>query len=449
MAVVLAATGAFLYLRLGSELSSQITQNLRTRADDIATLVDASDSGLSEGVGSRLTEAGDGFAQVLDQNGSVVDATARLGEPLLSPDEIGRVMDETIVVERESIPGLDEPVRLLARTVSAQDQRLVVVVGASLENRSGALDKLRGQLLVGLPIALLVASAAGYLLAAAALRPVESMRRRAAAISARTVDQRLPLAPADDEIRRLGETLNEMLARLDTALLRERRFVSDASHELRTPLALMKTEIELALRRTRSVEELEAALRSAGDETDRLSQLAEDLLVIARSDQGELQLRPAAVSVDDLFATVAERFGRRARAAGRDIVTEPRSSLAVEGDSLRLEQALGNLVENALRYGEGPIGLYAVGRDGSIELHVTDRGGGFPDAFLPRAFERFSRADEARARGGSGLGLAIVEAIASAHGGSAHAANRPDGGADVWLALPRIAGSHAQLTIDS
>jgi len=140
--------------------------------------------------------------------------------------------------------------------------------------------------------------------------------------------------------------------------------------------------------------------------------------------------------VDGLFSTVGERFARRADERGQEVETHP-TSAAVDADPVRIEQALANLVENALAHGAGAIDLFAVERDHIVELHVTDAGAGFPDGFLERAFDRFSRADEARSRGGSGLGLSIVALIAQAHGGSVGAANRPEGGADVWLALPR------------
>jgi signal transduction histidine kinase len=260
--------------------------------------------------------------------------------------------------------------------------------------------------------------------ATGALRPVEAMRRRAAAISGNRTGERLPVPQSADELARLGETLNQMLDRLETALVRERTFVADASHELRTPLAILKTEIDLALRRGRSPEELRAALESAGEETDRLVRLAEDLLVIARVDQGRLPLRPEELDVTELLVTVAARFGVQA---------EPARGVTVRGDRARLEQALGNLVDNAQRHGRGEVRLSATARAGTVELHVIDEGDGLPPDFAPHAFERFTRADGARGRGGAGLGLAIVAAIANSHGGSAHA-----NGGDVWIQLPDL-----------
>jgi signal transduction histidine kinase len=205
---------------------------------------------------------------------------------------------------------------------------------------------------------------------------------------------------------------------------------------MRTPLAILRTELELALRGPRDVEQLEAAIRSAAEETDRLSALAEDLLVIARLDQGRLELRAGELDAHDLLSAVAARFEARGREAGRALRAGGEARIPLRGDALRLEQAVGNLVDNALRHGAGDVELRAVARDGLIELHVTDDGPGFAPEFIPHAFERFARADGARSRGGTGLGLAIAEAIAASHGGTAGAANRAGGGADVWIELP-------------
>jgi two-component system OmpR family sensor kinase len=336
-------------------------------------------------------------------------------------------------VERP-LPGQDDPLRFLATSTDGVGGR-VIVVGVPLEPRGDALEGLLAQLLLGGPLALLLASLAAYGVATAALRPVESMRREAEAVSATEPGRRLPLPRAPDELARLGETLNGMLARLEAAFARERRFVADASHELRTPLAALRTELELALRRPRSREELEAALRSAAEETDRLSSLAEDLLVLARAEDGRLPVRREDLAAADLLSSVSERYAGRAAAAGRSLAVHVDDGLTLSADGLRLEQALGNLVENALRYGAGTIVLAAERNDGRVELHVRDEGPGFDAGFVTRAFEPFARDDPARSSQGAGLGLAIVQVIARAHGGAAHAANA-DGGADVWLELP-------------
>jgi two-component system OmpR family sensor kinase len=424
MAVVLAATGAFLYFRLGVSLDEAIDEGLQTRATELEPVVANNPSLLDGGAGSD-----EALAQVLDADGQVVAATPQIDdEPLVAADARGRSF-----TERDDVTGVEGRVRLLVTPLADGG---TLIVGASLEERDEALNRLLGELFIIGPVALLLASLLGYGIGTAALRPVEAMRAEASTISAAEPGRRLPVPAARDEIGRLATTLNGMLERLQRALERERNFVANASHELRTPLALLKAELELALRRPRSTNELEEALRSAAAETDRLARLAEDLLVLARSDQEQLPLRRESVSVRAVFGRVAERYAREAEANERLIEIDVPDGLLVGADVPRLEQALGNVVDNAFRHGSGTIRLSAVESDGSVELHVRDEGAGFPAEFLSRAFERFTRADAARTGGGAGLGLAIAAVIAEAHGGSAHAANRDGAGADVWLSIP-------------
>lgn len=437
MASVLAGSGLFLYLRLGSHLALALDRELRLRAQDLTALVSQPGASLVGDGRASFVERGESYAQLLDPRGRVLDATSPLGSAaLLTPRELRAARAATIFADRASVAGLDEPSRMLATPVTRAGRRLVLVVGATRQDGTETLASFRNELLIAGPAALALASIVGYLLAGLSLRQVESMRRRAAAISARTPGERLPVPPTGDELERLGDTLNEMLDRLENALEREREFVADAGHELRTPLALLRTELELALRQAASEEELREAVRQSSREADRLGQLAEDLLLIARSDQGRLPLRGEDIDVDELFGAVASRFAWRAQDEGRHLTAEPANGLRVRGDRLRLEQALGNMIDNALRYGEGRVVLAASSGKGCVRLHVKDSGPGFSAEFRDRAFERFTRADPARGRGGAGLGLAIVRAIAEAHGGTAHAAAAHPAGADVWLVLP-------------
>jgi two-component system OmpR family sensor kinase len=440
MAVLLAGAGLFLYLRLGEQLDVTVDQGLRSRAGDVTALARQAGSGLNGGGRSPLTERGESLAQIVAPSGRVVDGSPGLRDRrLLSGDELRRARAGTVLVDRADPPVGDDGLRVLATPVSARGVHLIVVVAASLEAAREAQQDLGRLLLLGFPIALLLASLAGYGAAAGALRPVESMRRRAREIQATRPGRRLPVPPSHDEVARLGGTLNEMLDRLEEALARERAFVADASHELRTPLAILKAELELALRDADSLEGFRDAITSAAEETDRLVQLAEDLLVLARSEHGRLPVRVGEADAAELLAAVVQRFGDRAAARGASLEVDAPDGLVVSVDALRLEQALGNLVDNALRHGGTTIGLAARAGTAGVELHVSDDGPGFPPDFLPRAFERFTRADPARGRGGTGLGLAIVAAIAEAHGGRADAVNRAEGGADVWLALPEAA----------
>jgi two-component system OmpR family sensor kinase len=426
MAAVLAAMSVLVYVRVGHSLLVSVDQTLRAQGREAAahthdehTLVDPD------------VAAGPTLAQVLTPGGSVTRSTAAGLQALIDPADARRVARGKTILTTVSIPHHDGRWRLLAVPSAAGG---AVAIARSLDSREQTLDELLTELLIASPLALLLASLAGYGLAAAALRPVESMRRRAESVDA-TSPAHLPVPRANDEISRLATTLNDMLARLRSSLEHEQRFVADASHELRTPLALLRTELELALRRRRSPAELQRALRSAAEETERLSDLAEDLLTIARAEQGSLPVRARPIETRALLEQVAGRFEARAAQLGRT-VHAGEESLFVAADEDRLVQALSNLVENALAHGAGDVDLFALERNGTVELHVTDQGAGFPDWFAEHAFERFSRADEARGRGGSGLGLAIVRLIAEAHGGAAVARNRDGRGADVWLVLP-------------
>jgi heavy metal sensor kinase len=437
MALVLAASGWFLYSRLSSHLSTQLEQELQVRAQDLSALVRHPGASLASDEGARLVEHGESYAQLVD-GGRVVDATPPLGgSPVLSNEQLRTAAGRPTYADLSSVPGLNEPSRVLAIPIRRSGQRMVLVVGSTTQNEAETLASFRNELLIAGPIALLLASLAGYLLAGVALRPVDEMRRRAAEISAQTPGERLPVPATNDELERLGTTLNEMLERLEDALQRERDFVADAGHELRTPLSLLRTELELALRHSDSPEELRAAVRRSAKEAERLAQLAEDLLLTAHLERGELPLQMETVDADELLASVVRRFRWRADEADRALRPETADGLRVRADRLRLEQALGNLVDNALRHGGGRVTLRAAAVNGSIELHVRDEGPGFPPDFLDRAFERFTLPDTARDGAGAGLGLSIVRMIAEAHGGSARAENAQGGGADVWLAVPR------------
>ena len=429
MAVVLAAMGIFVYSLVASDLSTALDRELRSRAQDLSALVER--NGSLEQTGSPFIEHGESFAELIGPGDRVLDATPTIGSyRLLTEAELDRASAGPTFVNRPAVPGLDEPARMLAVPVD----RGVLVVGATRENRSETLSSLRNAFLIGGSVALLLSALGGYLLAGGALRPIEAMRSRAAEISATSLHERLPVPSANDEVARLGETLNEMLARLEDGLERERRFVTDASHELRTPLAMLRTELELALRRARTPEELEQSIRSAAEETDRLSRIADDLLILARAEQGELPLNAEPTDLVDVLETVRTRFGSRADLEGRSLSIDVDDSPVARVDRLRLEQALGNLVDNALRHGDGPVTITAATTDSAAELHVLDEGPGFPDGFADKAFEPFSRA--APVGDGSGLGLAIVATIVRAHEGQVAAQARPGGGADVSIRLP-------------
>jgi signal transduction histidine kinase len=439
MGLLLTGLGFFIYDRFRTGLDVSLNQGLRSRANDVRALVNQADTGLADAGGARLSRTGTGFAQVLTPAGAVLDQTpGTLRRATLSARDLARGSRGPILLTTR-VAGVSDPLRLLATPVRAQDAPLLVIVGASLQSRSTALNDLRAVMLLGGPVALLLASLLGYGVSALSLGSVEAMRLQAARVSVTEPGPRLPVPAAKDELQRLALTLNQMLDRNEAAFARERRFVADASHELRSPLAVLKTEIEVALSGESSEHELHAALESANAEVDRVSHLARDLLSLAQAEDGELPIEPAQLQVSETLERVRQHFTQRARAEGRTLLASAPHGLTAHADPLRVEQALSNLVENALRHGAGTVVLSAERHNATVELHVADRGPGFPEAFLAVAFERFSRPDPGRTVEGTGLGLSIVRSISRAHGGEAHATNRPGGGADAWISLPETA----------
>ena len=439
MAVVLGLAGTFVYVRVADDLSSSIDDALRTRVDDLARQLQAAGP---EGVGlggARDEGAEDILSEVLSSDGTVVASSEALKPTsVLSPEQFASARRALTYFDAGEVPGIEGQARLLARPVDTEDGPFVVVTGASTGDRAETLAGLVTTFAIGGPIALLLASALGYGLATLALRPVEAMSARAARITLERSGERLPLPAADDEIGRLGRTLNEMLARIEASIERERAFVADAGHELRTPIAILRSELELGLRPDRDREEARDAMRSAIEEAARLQRLAEDLLALARSDAARLPIELRPVLIADLLARSSQRFAGRAESADREIEVETDPALIWVLDADRIESVLGNLVENALRHGAGTIAMRA-GRDaGELVIVVSDEGPGFPPGFADRAFDRFARAETGRTSSGTGLGLAITKAVVEAHGGTVSAA--AGSGAPVTVRIPRING---------
>ena len=230
----------------------------------------------------------------------------------------------------------------------------------------------------------------------------------------------------------------QRLARIEAPVHRERALVADVSHELRTPLAILRAELELIALERPTGQELQTAIDSAIDETDRLTGIADDLLLLARADHDGLVLERSVRPVAELLEGAAGRGRHLARGTRTQITVDAAPELRMLVDPARIAQALDNLVANALRYARGHVELSSRARSGIVELHVVDDGPGFPATFLPGAWERFARADGGRGDDGAGLGLSIVRAIAEAHDGHAHAATAAQGGADVWITLPAL-----------
>jgi len=406
-AVALAGLGVFVHVRMSDALEERLRDTIAAEAERLAGLPPQARHESVRSLGGEV------YAQALTTQGDVRASSRLVAAPMLGSPPIDGTSSNAQPVYRESTVTVFDDDAAAAGEREAEDEAALLlvrrtddgylVVGTSREDTDEALAQVRAQLLVGGPLALAVAGGMGYAVAGAGLRPIERMRVRAATISDRTAGERLPLPRADDELRRLAVTLNAMLERLDDALRRERQFVAEASHELRTPLTLMLTEIELALAQPRTPQELTEALGSVHHEVRRLIALAEDLLQRASAEQSGLPIQARPVDLVALATRIADRF--QAAAGARTISMLARAPVEVQGDATRLDRALSNLLDNALRHGAGDITIEIRASSGGAVLTVTDEGAGFPP-------------EDTSHPGGTGLGLTIVREIVRAHGGT-------------------------------
>ena len=434
-ALLLTMVGWFGYARLSSGLSHDLDLELRQRAQDLIMPVSRPGSSLTDLAGTGFVERGESFAEVVTPSGRLLESTPTLhGRVVLTGVEASRAARGTITVDRSSAPGLDEPARLLATPFTRDGRPLVLVVGDTRENGLEVLRRVRAQLLVGIPLLVLLTFLGAYAVVGAALRPVEAMRRRARVISAQTPGQRLPVAPANDEISRLAETLNSMLDRLEGAFAHERRFLADASHELRTPLAITRAAVAELRRGRGDPAVVDRALEDLDAGATRMELLVDDLLLLARSDAGAITLAHADTDLALAAAEATESLEPLAAARGVRLALDIEPA-PVRGDEARLRQLVGILVDNAIGHSR-PGGRVTVQVRAGARLVVEDEGPGLAPENLDRVFDRFWRAPDAP-QGGTGLGLAIARWIAEHHGGTIHAENREDGaGARFVVTVP-------------
>lgn len=429
MSLVLAGAASFVYWRVRTALDQQLDNDLTTYRRSLDHAVRN---------GAQLPPGPSGsLQQVLDAHGRVLSSSDAIRrQTLLTPAELDSAA-RGVTVRRDVgslLPITPDTLRLQARRVTAGGQSRIVIAAVRRGHRDEALRELLAQLAIASGLTLVAASYVGYRTARAALRPVERYRTGAAILADGTQNLRLDVPPdRDDEITRLGHTLNHMLDRLEASAERERRFVADASHELRTPLTLMRAELDVALHRPRSAGELTETLRSVDAEVQRLIDLANALLDLEELGITD-HITRAPVCLADLLDDAVTSHRRTAERAARALDVDA-ARVIVEVDARWLRPAIGNLVDNALRHAHGTVSLTATVDEGVLRVCVTDEGPGFPPDFLPRAFDRFARAEASRTGDGSGLGLAFVHAVATAHGGTVRAGNTGHGAA-ITLSLP-------------
>jgi signal transduction histidine kinase len=448
--LVLLLGAGFLFLTtLSSGLQNSLDNSLRIRADELSAQVNP-DGSLRAPASVALQLADDSYGQVFSAQGQVLQSTAaKENRPLLNAGQLAsarRAAEFFNVAVPEGGPaGRGHQVRVLATPVGRSGT--VAAVGMSRDVVDEAVERAGRQLLILGAVVLIIAAPGSWFLARGALKPVDRMRAQAAELQAHDAEGGLTVPTSRDEINRLALTFNALLGRLHSALEREKAFVADAGHELRTPLTVLRGELELARRPGRTKAELQQSLEVAGEETERLIRLAEDLLVLAADDSSAMD-RWVRFDVGELVSTACERAASLATPRDVTVLACGDSSVLADGDPARMRQAVDNVLANALRVAPAGSTIEAEVRAGAhdrVSIEVRDSGPGFPREVLPVAFERFRRADVARTRlepgersdSGTGLGLAIVRSVLRAHGGDAVAENRPGGvGASVVLSWP-------------
>lgn len=445
VAVLVAGGGLLFVHQLQTGLTTSLDATLRARADALVSRVGPE-------AGTEFQDAGlvgvlppnEALAQVVDSRGVLMDSSeGTRGRSLLTQAQLTLARQGPLALTTD---GVDGRVRLLAVPVPESGQpTMVVVVGTTYEVTAEAVKRVGTALIVGGPAAIALSTVMAWLLAGAALRPVERMRRQADLITAGHPDARLAVPATRDEVANLAATMNALLERHQRALEQQRDFVADAGHELRTPLTILRTELELAGHPSRTRQDLVQAVTQAAEDTDRLIRLAEDLLLLARADSPEVLVHRVPLRLDKVAEVAAGAAKARAGAAGVRLSLDLETPVTVDADHDRLRQVIDNLLDNALRFAPVAstitIRLFPAASAGNrAVLEIADQGPGFPPAFLPHAFERFRRADTARTAqegGGTGLGLAIVAFLVHAHDGTVTADNVPGGGARIKIELPR------------
>ncbi len=393
-------------------------------------------------------EANDRFIRLTGSDGHVVyvsgapkDGTFDPVDVPLPPDATRGELQRKVTLPRGSL--------LLAgyRYSDSDGARYWVEVGISSERTEATVRQVLLSLAVGLPIAVCVAVAGGFILVRRALRPVDRMSQKAAEITQHNVSERLPVMGTSDELERLSLSLNLMISRLEDAINSSKQFVADASHELRTPLAVLRGELEELAQDVQLRAPTRETLGSMLEEVDRLAEIVEGLLALSRLDTGEAKTEWVRFDLAELAVTTADQMNLLAEDKKITVVCDAPSPVVIEGDRSRLKQVVVNLLDNAIKYTPhgGRITLKITQENGYALLDVADEGVGIPAEALPHVFKRFFRVDGSRSRdrGGAGLGLSIVKSICDAHGARVEVSSVPGRGSHFRIRQPLAAAPAA------
>ena len=431
---ILAFFGVYVYFSMARGLSAAMDNSLTINASQVAAGLNIANGKLI--LSDSLMEA----PENADLRGS--GFTIRILSPQgVSIQEFGSFRNLPVSLDQSFATFLDPAaniaVRIYSQPVYDNNQLVAIVqVAQSLDDIQNTLQRLLVTLLVSVPILVIIAGVSGYFLAARALAPIDQITSTTRRISGEDLSARLNIPVTNDEVGRLTQTLNDMLARLDDSFQRERQFTNDASHELRTPLTAMQAILGVIREKRRTPKEYEQALDDLNEETDRLRTLVENLMRLARGEKRSNNLHEM-IDISTLISDVADSLRPLAEIKNLILACDVPEHLKILGDSDELIRLFVNLLDNAIKYTEhGKISITAQKNAKEIVINIEDTGIGISPEHLPHIFDRFYRVEESRVTRGAGLGLAIAQEIAIAHNGIIEAHGATGRGTTFIVRLP-------------
>jgi heavy metal sensor kinase len=448
MVVVLAVYATAIYAFVSRSVSESLDQRLRADFFWAAATVDLGPDGLvmsTPQVDLLLEE--EPWVQVLTADGK---------EVLLNNNEARRrpipgtmALAASAEDRTASFDVAGTPMRVLSRRSFIGARPVAVQVGRSEVPMNLQLRQFTFVLLLGLPLAVIVAGVGGYVLARRALAPIEQMTERARTITAERLSDRLPVRHPDDEMGRLALVFNETLARLEGSFEQMRQFTADVSHELRTPLTSIRSVGEVGLRGHKDESAYRGIIESMLEEVDRLAGLVDRLLTLSRAETGQAPLSREIVHLQALAEEVVQHLSVLAEEKQQQLVVERRAAPDALADKQVLRHALINLVDNAIKFTPrgGQVCIRISETPTSAIFDVIDTGPGVPADARPRIFDRFYRADERDGERGSGLGLSIARGAVEANGGRLTLEASGAGGSTFRITMPRVAPAHRNLGV--
>ena len=436
--------GIFVYFIVSHQLSSSIDDSLRLSATQTIAGLDVIDGHVvnSDSLSDNSSIVTDlrehGLTIILfDTDGQMIQSFGSYRDLPLADKNLRIASNRQSSLSTLTDLGSDNPVRLLTEPILDNGSFVgVLLVAQSLSGVQSALHSLLVVMVLGGPLLIAIAGLGGFFLAARALSPIDKITRTADRISGSNLSERLDLPETDDEAGRLAHTFDSMLFRLDASFRRQQQFTADASHELRTPLTTVETILGVMRQRRRTVEDYQQAMDDIGEEAERMRNLVENLLQLARSDS-DPSIILEQVDLTIILRDVLETVRPLAEVKGLSLTYKLPDGLILLGDRDNLIRLFVNLLDNAVKYtGRGSIAVEAQAANEKVRVSISDTGVGIPDEHLPRIFDRFYRVEKSRVSCGSGLGLAIAMDIARAHLGTIKVQSQVDVGTTITVFLP-------------